>query len=323
MFTALENKSIAEINIVKFFIGIHEGLSDIEHERRTEIGIYSVSSCVTRLYAIYERFVETVMSDYLDTLSECINYSALSEGFKSEYRIGISMVLSKLDHSKYSHLSHQNVVEWYYQALTDFPNYKFVNDALIRHDQNLRLNIVEDLLARIQLPNLRGWLANHPVIQDLYPGEDVLYEQFESEVKNFVQLRNDAAHGTLEDIEGASNLLRLCEIVQALIISIGSFMRKSILEYLQESKRVTLLGKVTEAFRNGACVVQLEPLITIEKQTNLFVLTRNHCIMQPIHSLQLNGSSISKVRTKAIGLEIGIKCAIPLKVGSRILAINI
>lgn len=286
MFTTLEENSVAEIEIAKIFIKEHERLADRNKELRKEVSIFSVSSCVTRLYAIYENFVVTILSDYLDSLSECVKYSALSDGFKSEYRIGISMILSKLDHAKYRHLSHQNIAEWYYNALIDSHNYKIVAEALIRHDQNLRLNIVEELLKRIQLGDFKSWLNKHPSIQTLYPGEDALFEQFESEIKNFVQLRNDAAHGTLEDLESTRNLLRLCDIVQALIFSIGSFMRRAILSHLETAKKVVLLGEVTEAFRNGACIIRLEPNAKIDKQTILFILGSNNCIVQNVQSLQ-------------------------------------
>lgn len=99
MFTALEEKSIAAIETVKFFINAHEELAIREPQRRKAIGVYSVTSCVIRLYAVYEKFVETILSDYLDTLSECVKYSVLPDGFKTQYRIGISVILSKLDYT--------------------------------------------------------------------------------------------------------------------------------------------------------------------------------------------------------------------------------
>lgn len=170
------------------------------------------------------------------------------------------------------------------------------------------------------MSDLRRWLVIHPEIQLLYPGEDVLLEQFESEVKNFVQLRNDAAHGVLEEIEGRSNLFRLCDVVNALILSIGSFMRKSIAVHLETSHKIKMLGVVTESFSNGAFIVRLAPSITIDKSTNLLVLSRNNCLMQSIQSLQINGRSVSKVKTKRDGLELGVRCSTPIKVGSTLLA---
>ena len=111
MFSALEDRCLNDIDVINFIIDSHSKLSDTKTDLRQKIKVFSVSSCVTRLYAIYEYFIETALSDYLDSLSECINFFDLSEEFKKNYRLGISHVLSKIDQRKYNHLNHENIMK--------------------------------------------------------------------------------------------------------------------------------------------------------------------------------------------------------------------
>ncbi|RYY47494.1 MAG: hypothetical protein EOO06_12375 [Chitinophagaceae bacterium] len=322
MFAALEQRSLADIDIVRYFINRNEEAVNGSGKPRKEIRVYAVSACVTRLYAIYERFVETIISDYLDALAECVPFVALSDGFKAEYRMGISIVLSKLDHARYAHLNPENVIEWYHQAMSNVSPYRFVNEALIRHDQNLRLNIVEELLKRIQIGDVKSWISKHPQVKALYPGASSVHEQFESEVKDFVQLRNDAAHGTLDDLEGVDNLLRLCDVVHALVLSIGSFFRKSILGHFVSSSKVLPLGRVIDSFSNGAFVAKLGRAVTVDKVKGLYILSNSNCLVQKIDSMMFYGVGIAKITTKVEGVEVGLKCAELAKKGSKLFIVT-
>lgn len=155
MFDAIEHKAIEEIEVVSLLIDINNReLKNHEASIRQSIRQYNVSSCVTRLYAIIEKFIETIISDYLDALSELVRFSALPNELKNEYRIGISHILSKIEQGRFIHLNHENVVEWYYNAIKDLEGYRFITDALTRHEQNFRLNIIETAFSKIQLKNL-------------------------------------------------------------------------------------------------------------------------------------------------------------------------
>ena len=319
MFYTLENKCIDEINVVKIMIDNHERLSKQHAQLTNQIKFFSVSSCVTRLYAIYENFVETAISDYLDTLSECVTFASLSEEFKTEYRLGISIILSKIDQGRYDHLNHENIIKWYYEAISNAATYKFISQALTRHEQNLRLNIVEQLLAKIQVKDLKAWLNNHTLIKELYDDHTALFEQLESEMKNFIQLRNDAAHGTLSSLESKDNLFRLCDLNIAVIKSIGSYFRKFSLSHLTNSGRMNEIGVVSESFgRNGAFVALVKRGTHLKLGREIYFLSNNNCFKQSINSMRINDISVPGITTKINDLEVGIKCANPVKVGTRI-----
>jgi len=309
MFSELAKNSIDNIGIIEVLINSHEELSIEKSDIRQKIKIFSVSSCVTRLYAIYEHFVETAISDYLDGLSECVTFMSLSNEFKSNYRLGISQVLSKIDQERYTHLKHEDIIKWYHDAIYGSNPYRFVTDALTKHEENLRLNTIENLFSKIQLKDLNKWLSNHPSIKSLYAGDISIYTQLEAEIRGFIQLRNDASHGTLESIEGKDNLKRFCELVRALIIAISSFLRKSLLLMLQDAGKVNEIGVVTETFESKAFIAVVNEGVNIYNGGKIYLLDNSNCYSQIVKSLMICDTPVCRIKSKKDKLEIGLKCS--------------
>lgn len=315
MFLSLQNKTIADIEIVRLLIDSHKNLADsASSEKRNGIKVYAVSSSVTRLYAVYEKFIETAISDYLDSLSEFKSFSSLSSSFKEEYRNGVSYILGKVDQGRYRHLNHENIVRWYYEALSDAKNYQIISDALIRHEQNLRLNIVDSLFARIQLKDFKHWISSHPDICALYQDNGSIAEQFESEIKDFVQLRNDASHGTIDSLEGDENLVRLCEVIAAVVRAVSSFLTKSLISIMNDSGDIVHLGNVTESFgQNGAFITKIKKDTRITEGDKLYFLSNNNCHSQIIESMMIDDQPAINLVAKNDECEVGIKCSVGVK----------
>lgn len=315
MFDALTENAIEQVHIVEELIHIHESAgNDRVSDIRNRIKLYAVSSCVTRLYAVYENFVETILSDFLDSIPEISPYDSLAAGLKADYRVGISHVLSKIDNDRYSHLTHERVVLWYHEALTNQSNYKFVTEALIRHEQNLRLNTLEILLGRVQLKGIRDWLARDDLVSALYPESDFVSEQLDAELKAFVQIRNDAAHGVLHDLEGKDNLTRFCQLIKSLIQAISSFLHKSLLLLRADAGKVVEIGTVTEVFqRNGAFVAQITCAAKLHRGMKIHVLGSNYCFLQQIDSIRVNNIDVDEIVADYPAFEVGLRCAMSPK----------
>lgn len=310
MFTGLLGNAINQIAVVEAFVEANDVVVKGQaSDKQSLFRAYGTSSCVTRLYAIYEHFVESVISDYLDALPELIRYSGLPEGLKKDYRFGISHLLSKIDNERYSHLRHENVVKWYHQALADELQYRFVPEALTRHDQNLRLNIVIDLLSRVGLDGFDSWISRSGEILALYEEHTSVSEQLAAEVKAFVQVRNDAAHGVLEDIAGKDVLIRYCKLVEALLRSITSYVYSRLLLRREGAGRVVRVGVVTEVFeRAGAFVAQLQQGRAVLRGAEIHLVSAGHCERLEVQSLQVNGEDFDSVLATQDEFEVGIKC---------------
>lgn len=312
MFSELLTNALDQISVAEELIDTHEQSIKLQPiERQMLFKAYAVTSCVTRLYAIYEHFVETLIADFLDAVPELTPYASLADGLKKEYRLGISHVLNRIDGERYNHLSHENVIWWYHEALTSKSTYRFVVEALTRHDENLRLNVVENLVARIDLKDFRNWLSKSAVISELYQERSSLFEQLDSELRNFIQTRNDAAHGALETLEGKEVLLRYCCLIRSLITSIAAYFHKNLLIQRIQAGRMRYIGKVTEVFaKHGVFVAQLEVGSEVHLGTHIHIVGTSFCIKQKIDSLQINDVEVETVIADQPAFEVGIKCAV-------------
>lgn len=308
MFRGLTDNAYADIAMVQTFIDSLDAQSHAsETTDQIRIKAYAVSACVTRLYAIYERYVESLISDYLDALPELMKFSELPETVKKEYRIGFSSVLGKLDQRRYRSLNHENLVQWYSQALAGVSPYRLIADALIRHDDNLRLPTIEGMVSRVGLGELRPWLAGHPSILALHERPEGITDKLEAELKAFVELRNDAAHGTLDDdLVGKDILHRYCSVVTAFISALSSFFHKALLLERVRVGSFTHLGVVTEVFKNaGAGIIQLSSRRGIAKGGTVHMVGANYCYSESVGSLRLDENDIEGVSATDQILELG------------------
>lgn len=312
MFGSLTTNAIDQVSVVEELIGIHDAvINEREPQVRLRMKVYAVSSCATRLYAIYENFVESIISDYLDAIPELQPYSSLAEGLKTEYRIGISHVLNRIENERYDHLVHENVIRWYHDALTGAVNYRFVTEALTHHEHNLRLQVLDALLSRIQLKELRGWITHSEHIRRLYSEQTSVYEQLESEVKGFVQLRNDAAHGQLDSFEGRDNLKRYCDLVRSLILAISSYFHRSLILKKVQAGKAQKIGDVTEVFsKAGAFIAQIGATAGIRKGMKVHFVGSDYCFSEEIRSLRVNDVDVESVVADCDRFEVGVKCLI-------------
>lgn len=310
MFGALTANALARVQVVRDFIRHHDALlAGKDASTRQEMKVYSVSSSVTRLYAIYENFVESLLTDYLDFIPEVCVFTSLAQEIQKEYRAGISYLLSRIEQPRYSHLNHAHVIQWYHEALSSKPDYRFVPEALTRHDENLRLSALGSMLARVQLTDLHGWLSNHEAIASQFTERIAVWAQLEAELKNFVELRNDAAHGSMETLPGDDTLIRYCDLVAALMTALSSYLYREATLWRARVGKGKLLGRVSEVFRrNRAFILPLTAGAWLEVQQTVQLVGRWSCIDAVVESLRYNDRALRaiSVPTAAAGLELGV-----------------
>lgn len=311
MFGGLQANALGQVEVARSLISSHEDILQAQSpERRGAIKVYAVASCVTRLYAIYEHFVESLLSDFLDSIPELLPYSDLPEGLKKQYRFGISHILGRIDAERYSHLTHENVILWYHEAISNAPKYRFVTEALTRHDHNLRLNIVENLVSRLDLAGLREWLSNNERTVSLYEEQNAIAEQLDAELRGFVQLRNDAAHGTLQTLEGRDSLERYCDLISALIVALAEYFSKSLLQHRVKAGKSKKVGVVTEVFaKANAFVVQLDSGSVLARGRPVHMVSSNQYRSDAILSMQVLGQEVDEVTADSHAFEVGLRCA--------------
>jgi hypothetical protein len=100
---------------------------------KSEWKVYDHSAVVTRLYAIYERFVEDLISQWLTLLPEIVPaYSDLEDKIRTAHKVGVGQILQSPN--RFPNLSVTDIV----QGLFDGEMGELLTHAFLIHEENLR-----------------------------------------------------------------------------------------------------------------------------------------------------------------------------------------
>lgn len=310
MLSDLKNNADLEISIVQDVVSsIYGQLGTYPAEKTIKIRQYAYATAVTRLYAIFESFVEKTLATYLDYLSENKSFESLPESIKNEYRIGFSHVLSRIDQTRFKALSHESLIEKYHKAITNEIKYQFVSEALIRHDNNLRPNVIHSLFSRLDMKNFDSWLISSAENRDVFPEVEKIKEQFESELNNFIEFRNDSSHGIPDEIGSQSTIEKHCKLVSFAINAISSFLESEILSLLISSGQALKIGSISEVYKKAnAAVLKANCGSFLNVGCYVYFKSKGEFYTQKINSIRINDEDFSEYWAKSDDIEIGFTC---------------
>jgi len=180
---------------------------------------------LTRLYAIYERFVAKAVRVWLSELPGMANgYSDLGETFNSNHRRGVARVLLDLDKERFSNLTIAQVVVGLLDAVSNKASYGLLAEAFLFDNRSLKRDRLDQLLAQVKLEGGWDWISSHRFVTDFV--REVLGGQNtpKGELKNFVHDRNDAAHGSVDQVLGIGPLTEYAAFVIAVCRAIGELI---------------------------------------------------------------------------------------------------
>ena len=278
---------------------------------KPEWRIYDRCAVVTRLYAIYERFVEDLISDWLRLMPDLVpRYSDLGEKIQNTHREGIGRLLIDLKKNRFQHLSVEQVVQGLSCGITDAGKYELLPEAFLLHEQNLRKEVLETVLKNAGIDEAWKWIINHKEVK--YFVEEVRGSQnsAEGELKQLVDYRNKAAHGSADEILGIQELLDLADFVEALCKSLADLVTYNIILRQIDRGLVSEIGKITEWFKKPQAGVAKVKEVTLTVGEGVFLVLVNdelsYCYSAKIESIQLNDISHNHVEITSEA-EVGLK----------------
>ncbi|MBW4620671.1 MAG: hypothetical protein KME17_15115 [Cyanosarcina radialis HA8281-LM2] len=348
MFANLLKTVSTNINAVRAIISINDrlrsillGKSDLEKERleqnndvialfeeripsEREWQVYDRSAAVTRLYAIYEHFVEQLISEWLRLLPEIVSeYSDLADKIQNTHREGIGRLLLDLNKNRFQHLSIEKVVQGLVSGVSGTKQYELLPEAFLLHEQNLRKEMLEKLLADAGIENAWKSIVNHRSIKEFVEEVRGSQNTAEGELKQLVDYRNEAAHGLVDEILGTQELLDLCDFIEALCQALVELVSCQIILKKEQVGQVKQIGKITEWFKQPRAAIAKVKEITLAEGDNLWLVSESYCYCQmaKIQSLQING--IHKQRENiTFETEIGLKFDIDVRKGLNVYAVE-
>ncbi|BAY98385.1 hypothetical protein NIES37_23350 [Tolypothrix tenuis PCC 7101] len=283
--------------------------------------IYDHCAVVMRLYAIYERFVEEIIADWLTLLPVLFpQYSELEERIRNTHQIGVGRLLIEIKKNRYKHLNIENVIRGFFYGYTNEAEYYLLPDAFLFHEQNLRRETLDKLMADAGLPNAWIWIENHRAVK--YFIEEIRGSQntAESELNDLIIYRNDAAHGSPDNFLRAHALLELCIFVEALCQALAELVTYQVLERKKVLGQTQEVGRITEWLKKReAGIAKFEEITMLSVGRSLFLVSEGTscCVLATITSIQNNGIPVNEIQTTK-GMEVGLKFDVDAKKGLRL-----
>ncbi|MEZ2226781.1 MAG: MAE_28990/MAE_18760 family HEPN-like nuclease [Microcoleus sp.] len=287
--------------------------------------VYDRCAVVTRLYAIYERFVEDLIAEWLELLPDIVTeYSDLEKSIKDTHQIGVGRLLLDLKKKRFEHLSINEVIQGLFDGVTAQGKYKLIPDAFLLHEQNLRREVLEKLFADAGISNAWDWVNKHRTVKQFV--EEVLGSQntAEGELNELITYRNDAAHGSIvDDTVGTKELLELGEFVEILCQSLAELVTFKVISRQTGIGKAKEIGQITEWFKKPRAGVAKVKEITLSVGKNIFLVNEasSFCQLATIENIMINDVCQEQV-VITNEQEVGLKFDIDAKKGLSIYVVE-
>ena len=280
--------------------------------------VYDHCAAVTKLYAIYENFVEDLIRDWLRLLPELVSsYDDLEERIRNTHQLGVGRLLLDLNKNRYKHLALKDVINGLHLGVNNIHRYELLPDAFLFHEQNLRREILDKLLADAGISNSWTWITRHKSMKNFIEEIRGSQNTAEGELNELIIYRNDAAHGALIDnFLGFNALLELCDFVESICQALADLFTYKVIKQKEIIGKAKKFGKITEWFQKSQAGVAKVVDISLKINSSLFLIKENISCCQPavIKSIQIQGESVNEIKATD-EIEIGLKFDVNAKSG--------
>ncbi|MDY6803366.1 MAG: MAE_28990/MAE_18760 family HEPN-like nuclease [Cyanobacteriota bacterium] len=316
--SARENETLKELNSNVNFRELIEGLP-----REYEWGKYENSAVLTRLYAVYERFVEDLIKEWLQLLPNLVpNYSDLEARIKNTHREGVGRLLLELNKRRFQNLSPEKIVKGLCEGVTGDGEYELISEAFLLQEQNLRKDILEKLLADAGIYDRTwNWVKKHREVKRFVEENQENENTAEGELNQLIYYRNDAAHGFLDRIIGTQELLDLTYFIESLCQALAELVTYRIISLQTRAGEAREIGKITEWFKKPRAAVAIINDISLSVGDSLFLVSEesSYCRLATIESMKISDRSQQQLQITA-ATEVGLKFDLDAKKGLTVIA---
>lgn len=284
----------------------------------TEWKVIDHCSAVTRLYAIYEHFVHQVLRAFLGFLEANVAYPDLDEAFRKAHEKAIGQILLNLHRERYDTLNFEAIIADVAGAFSKDGTYRLLPEAMLAHDQNLRMKELVDLCSRCGMPGLQEWLPKHRAIKQFFSGH-ARQSKVEAELKQLVDYRNEAAHGGIEvdSVVGPEILIGYGDFLTAVFRAIAEFAQDAVLDVSLKQQKTRVVGKINETFSNHVVVAIVENA-KFSVGDSLYLRGEGFCYPAQILSLQDDSVDIAS-KTVLEATELGIRFDVESRMASSLI----
>jgi hypothetical protein len=273
--------------------------------------VYDHCAAFTRLYAVFEQFVEDLASDYLRVLPELYKkYGDLPSNVRAQHRIGIGQILIKLGKDgPYKELDEGGVIKGWSDGLTGNPRYRLLPDAFLIDPQNYRAETVARLFRYLGIEDCWTWIENHPLVIEFMADERDANETPKTLLHDFVEYRNKASHTKVGDIVATEEIKSIADYVAILSEALSQLMMKRVVQQKMALGEAVRMGSVVNRFSNLVVGTQMQAG-TVAVGDELVIMQRNSCYRAAVMSIQVGQSPYERLDVhddQEIGLRLSAR----------------
>lgn len=273
--------------------------------------VYDHCSAVTRLYALYEGFVDDIVSEWLASLPKLFpNYLDLPENVRVRHRQGVGELLREIEASRYSALNPKDIIQGFYSGITGSLSYELYAHAFLKRRQNLRKEVLEQMLTSAGIGDSWKWVDSHPNITAFLSVSIGNANTLEGELNALLDYRNEAAHGheigAILDVKG---LLSIADFILALCGALAELVTNHTIERKLAVQQARRIGPVTEVFKKSDAVIVKAQDCRLAVGDRFYVCSHSSCRMASLLSIQINNVSTGSreiVGAEEVGLRFDI-----------------
>jgi hypothetical protein len=266
-------------------------------------------TAVTRTYALFEAFVVQLLREYLAFLAGSYKLSELGDEFMAKYTRGIGQILIDQDKARYENIDIATLIADATAAFSNKSPYQIQPEAMLRAEQNLRMAELQRLFGHCGLSGIERWVTKHRAIEAFFAAQSRLSETAESELKQIVEYRNEAAHGDVDQVLGTEVLVEVTEFFEALLRSITDFVQYDTIRRAKELGKAQVLGFISERFRDDIVVAKIANS-SLKVGDTVYINGKGLTMIGEIKSIQLddiNHDAADILDEREVGLRLGVR----------------
>jgi hypothetical protein len=272
---------------------------------RTDWLLYDHCAAVTRLYAIFEGFIDEVVRSYLDALPDLFpKYSDLPPKIRTQHRIGVAQILLKLGkEGLFGGLSEATVIGGL-AAGHKSEKYSLFADAYLIDPQNYRADLLNQLFGYLDFTDIWSGVEKHELVRSFMLTRDPS-ESPKSLLKKLVEDRNLASHSSSTSVWPTAEIKAVAAFLEAVTQAIVEIVFKSLITYQSKANLVELIGTVIHVFSDNIVGIECHGT-PISKGNLVTVVQQSAAFTARIESIQEGQVAHDSLHAKS-GQQLGIK----------------
>lgn len=275
---------------------------------RVDWQIYDHCAAFTRLYAAYEQFVNELISSYIRQLPNLYkSYNELPEKLLLHHRTGIAQILIKIGpKGQYREVEEETLITAISSGLRHGAPFSLVPEAFFVDKQNYKFEVLVNILSSLGFENTGTTIINHPRMLEFMKSVRGESSTPQGELESFVKYRNEATHGTVDNVVSVDELRKIGEFVGILGDVLSETVETVVLRRRLAIGQSINVGVVQESYQNGSIVVARMGETQVAVGDELILLGRRACKKVRILQIQVNDVDQDSLRTDN-GQEVGLR----------------